>query len=246
MTKATRTTKATKANKVTKAKATSYIGPLVQKSTPSIIADKLRAAIGHGELKPGEQLGEADLARQLGVSRGPLREGMQRLTQEGLLVAIRNRGLFVVELTPEDLQDMYVAREATERAAARKIFDDGGHVAAGDALLEIVDQMGLAITSAEASELDIAFHEQLVALSGSPRLARMHQTFITETRMCIHALAESYAKSDYREHEHRTLAAALRSGDRDLTDSLLMEHMDDALARLIDAPAVEGAEPVSI
>ncbi|MGK2853380.1 MAG: GntR family transcriptional regulator, partial [Microbacteriaceae bacterium] len=78
---------------------TGHIGPLMQKSTPSIIADKLRAAIGYGELKPGEQLGEAELARQLGISRGPLREGMQRLTQEGLLVAIRNRGLFVVELT---------------------------------------------------------------------------------------------------------------------------------------------------
>ena len=65
---------------------TSFIGPLVQESTPSIIADKLRQAIAHGELKPGAQLGEAELARKLGVSRGPLREGMQRLTQEGLLV----------------------------------------------------------------------------------------------------------------------------------------------------------------
>ena len=93
--------------------------------------------------------------------------------------------------------------------------------------------MGRAITSAEASELDIAFHERLVELSDSPRLARMHQTFITETRMCIHALAESYAKSDYREEEHRILATALRSGDRERTDELLVAHMDDALARLI-------------
>jgi DNA-binding GntR family transcriptional regulator len=77
----------------------SFIGPLVQESTPSIIAEKLRQAIAHGELKPGAQLGEAELARKLGVSRGPLREGMQRLTQEGLLVSIRNRGLFVIEVT---------------------------------------------------------------------------------------------------------------------------------------------------
>ncbi|MCV7149903.1 GntR family transcriptional regulator [Mycolicibacterium pyrenivorans] len=212
---------------------TSHIGPLVQETTPSIIADKLRAAIGHGELEPGAQLGEAELARQLGVSRGPLREGMQRLTQEGLLVAIRNRGIFVTELTPDDVRDMYLAREAVERAAARKILG-GAYVKAGDELLLIVDQMGRAITSAEASELDIAFHERLVELSGSPRLARMHQTFITETRMCIHALAESYAKSDYREQEHRILASAIRSGDRDRTDELLVAHMDDALARLID------------
>ena len=89
----------------------SFIGPLVQESTPSIIAEKLRQAIAHGELKPGAQLGEAELARQLGVSRGPLREGMQRLTQEGLLVSIRNRGLFVIDMTPEDVRDMYSARK---------------------------------------------------------------------------------------------------------------------------------------
>ena len=222
---------------------TSYIGPLVQESTPSIIADKLRHAIAHGELKPGAQLGEADLARKLGVSRGPLREGMQRLTQEGLLVAIRNRGLFVRDMTPGDVRDMYFAREAIERAAARKILD-GDHMAAGDELLQIVDQMAAAGTPAEVSELDIAFHERLLQLARSPRLSRTHQTFITETRMCIHALDESYAKSEVRDTEHRSLANAIRSGDRELTDQLLTAHMDDAIRRLTDATAVDGVEPV--
>ncbi|MGD9622798.1 MAG: GntR family transcriptional regulator [Mycolicibacterium sp.] len=218
---------------------TNHIEPVVQPSTPAIIADKLRAAIGDGELKPGTQLGEAQLARRLGVSRGPLREGMQRLTQEGLLVAFRNRGLFVVDMTPDDVRDMYLAREAVERAAARTILD-GDHVGAGDALLEIVDQMGLVGTPEKVSDLDIEFHQRLVELSGSPRLARMHQTFITETRMCIHALDESYAKSDFREQEHRMLAEAIRSGDRERTDQLLIEHMEDALARLIDTPVEEA------
>ena len=98
---------------------TSFIGLVAQESTPAIIADKLRQAIGHGELKPGAQLGEAELARKFGVSRGPVREAMSRLTQEGLLVPIRNRGLFVREMTADDIRDMYLAREAIERAAAR-------------------------------------------------------------------------------------------------------------------------------
>src|SRR5699024_9970523 len=49
-----------------------FIAPLAQESTPSIIADKLRQAIAHGHLETGAQLGEAELARRLGVSRGPL------------------------------------------------------------------------------------------------------------------------------------------------------------------------------
>ncbi|MDY6872253.1 MAG: GntR family transcriptional regulator [Actinomycetota bacterium] len=222
-----------------------HIGPVVQKSTPGMIADKLRAAIGHRELKPGEQLLEAELARQLGVSRGPLREGMQRLTQEGLLVAIRNRGLFVLDMAPEDIRDMYLAREAIERAAARLVVS-GDFAAAGDALLAVVDEMGRARTSAAMSELDVAFHELLVALSGSPRLRRMHQTFITETRMCIHLLDDSYAKSDFREEEHRMLAAAIRAGDAELTDRLLVAHMDDGLARLVEAPGAEAVEEVVV
>ena len=222
----------------------SFIGPLVRVSTPSIIADKLRQAIAHGELKPGAQLGEAELARKLGVSRGPLREGMQRLTQEGLLVSIRNRGLFVIDMTPDDVRDMYIAREAIERAAARRILD-GDHRAAGNELLAIVDQMAEAQTPAEVSELDIAFHERLLKLARSPRLSRMHQTFITETRMCIHALDESYAKSEVRDKEHRALANAIRKGDRELTERLLTAHMDDAINRLIHEKTVDGAEPVA-
>jgi DNA-binding GntR family transcriptional regulator len=219
---------------------TTFIGPLTQESTPSIIADKLRQAIGHGELKPGAQLGEAELARRLGVSRGPLREGMQRLTQEGLLVAIRNRGLFVREMTPDDVRDMYMAREVVERAAARKIIG-GDHAEAGDVLLAIVEQMAGAATPSDVSELDIAFHERLVQLACSPRLSRMHQTFITETRMCIHALDESYAKSEVREEEHRVLANAIRAGDRELADRALSAHMDDAIARLTGEPVTDEA-----
>lgn len=223
---------------------TGFIGLLAQESTPAIIADKLRQAIGHGELKPGAQLGEAELARKFGVSRGPVREAMSRLTQEGLLLPIRNRGLFVTHMTPDDIRDMYLAREAIERAAARKIID-GDHVTAGDELLLIVEQMAAATTPAEVSELDIAFHERLLKLARSLRLSRMHQTFITETRMCIHCLDETYAISEVRGEEHRALANAIRAGDRDLTDRLLIAHMDDAVARLTGAPLVDGAEPAA-
>jgi DNA-binding GntR family transcriptional regulator len=224
---------------------TSFIGTLAQESTPSIIAEKLRQAIGHGELKPGSQLGEAELARRFGVSRGPVREAMQRLTQEGLLVPIRNRGLFVIHMTPDDIRDMYLAREAIERAAARSIID-GDHAAAGDELLLIVERMAQAATPAEVSELDIAFHERLLQLARSPRLSRMHQTFITETRMNIHCLDETYATSEVRGEEHRALANAIRSGDAELADRLLVAHMDDAVTRLTAGSVVDGAEPAGV
>jgi DNA-binding GntR family transcriptional regulator len=210
------------------------IQPVVQESTPSMIATKVREAIAHGELPPGTQLGEADLARALGVSRGPLREGMQRLTQEGLLISIRNRGLFVVEMTPETMRDVYIAREAVERAAAAEVHRIDP-AAASVELLAITDTMSAAKTAGEATgveEADFMFHRRLVELAASPRLTRMHSTLLTETRMCLRALAGSYVERETRVEEHRAIAEAIADGDAELTDRLLVEHMQDGLDRL--------------
>jgi DNA-binding GntR family transcriptional regulator len=218
---------------------THFIEPLVQKSTPSIIADKLRLAIGHGELPAGAQLYEAELARELGVSRGPLREGIQRLTQEGLLISVRNRGVFVIEMTPENVRDMYVARGAIERAAAEQILHANEGAEAASILLGVVDTMAEAGKDreiAKMSEADMEFHQNLVALARSPRLSRMHNTLLTETRMCITALEDSYRFSDDRVGEHREIAEALRDNDAPLADRLLIEHMEDAVRRLSGGP----------
>lgn len=210
------------------------IEPLVQESTPSMIAGRVREAIASGLIPPGSQLGEANLARELGVSRGPLREGLQRLTAEGLLISIRNRGLFVIEMTPERVQDMYFARQAVERAAAERIHQ-GDPVAAGAALSTVIDVMASARDQHAQSAADVSFHELLVSLAASPRLSRMHATLITETRMCINALTDLYAQGDrVRVEEHRAIAQSFTDRDAALTDRLLVAHMSDAVHRLTD------------
>jgi DNA-binding GntR family transcriptional regulator len=211
-----------------------FLEPLVRESTPSIIADKIRDAIGHGDIPAGAQLYEAELARTLGVSRGPLREGLQRLTQEGLLASVRNRGVFVIEMTPDNVSDMYAVRSAIERAAVGMIIRRDPKSAA-ESLTRICAEMAGAEGVDGRSEFDIAFHEELVDLSQSPRLKRVHRTVITETRMCIHALATSYALSDGRVAEHQAIADAIGAGDPADADLLMVAHMDDALARLLPA-----------
>jgi len=207
------------------------MNPVVQESTPSMIAGRVRDAIAYGDIAPGAQLGEAELARELGVSRGPLREGLQRLTAEGLLVSIRNRGLFVIEMTPERVRDMYLARQAVERAAAEQVHRSDP-VAAGQALMAVITTMAAAPDSHAIGDADISFHELLVSLADSPRLTRMHQTLLTETRMCIHALEESYEAGDVRVAEHRTIAQSFVDRKPRLTDRLLVAHMKDAVLRL--------------
>lgn len=212
--------------------------PVQQKSTAAMIADSVRAALERGDLPPGAQLGEAELAKQLGVSRGPLREGLQRLTQEGLLLSIRNRGLFVIEMTPERVRDMYVARQAVERAAAEQIHL-GTPRDAGAELMRITDAMTVTAGAENPSgvgEADVAFHDVLVRLAGSPRLSLMHRTLLTETRMGIHALDPTYEGNDLRAAEHRGIAQSFIDGDADATDRLLRLHMADAVDRLVTRP----------
>ena len=214
--------------------------PVVQESTPSLIARSLRRAIAGGEFPPGSQLGEAALARQLGVSRGPLREAMQRLTQEGLLVAHRNRGLFVPELTPAEVSDMYLLRSTVERAALLRVLEVGAGAQVADRLDSAVDRMaGLADRpdSHEMVDADLDFHHELAEAARSPRLSRLHETVLVETSMCLRAMRSTYGDAEDRIEEHRALAAAIRAGDADRAVELLDAHMSDGLGRLARAAA---------
>ncbi len=208
--------------------------PVIQQSTPTMIAARIREAIASGRIPPGAQIGEAEFARQLAVSRGPLREGLQRLAQEGLVVAVRNRGHFVIEMTPENVRDMYVARAAIERAAAARAHQLNPKATAALLQVSVAAMKAAADRRNEAgvSTADITFHRDLVHSAESPRLTRMHETLMAETRMCIHALTPTYAVGSLRVAEHRRIARSFTAGDPELTDQLLIHHMNDALVRL--------------
>ncbi|MFD4458074.1 GntR family transcriptional regulator [Nocardia sp. NPDC058480] len=208
--------------------------PVNQQSTAEMIADRLREAIMRGALAPGAQLGEADLATSFGVSRGPVREAMQRLVQEGLLFSIRNRGIFVIELTTDDVIDIYRARTALEGGALDLILDGRRDIAYA-ALQPSVAAMRLTAEAGDApgvSDADQAFHEALVTAADSPRLVRAARTLLIETRMCLGALQTTYPDLREQAREHVELREAIGTGSPERARALLVEHMDDAVRRL--------------
>jgi len=209
--------------------------PVQRKSTAAIVADQLRSAIMYGSLPPGSQMGEAELASRLGVSRGPLREAMQRLVQEGLLHSEPHRGLFVTTLDADDVADIYLARLAIERAACERII----RCHRVEAVAELTAAQARIVSAAgrgdanELSDADQEFHETLVRVSGSPRLQRMAQTLLVEKRMCLTALQDKYtADAQALVDEHKGLVDAIEAGDEQLLLSRLEAHMNDALERL--------------
>jgi DNA-binding GntR family transcriptional regulator len=211
----------------------SSLQPLRLQSTPEIIADQIREGIIIGTFPPHHQLAEVELARQLQVSRGPVREAMQRLIQEGLLRSERNRGVFVVELDDDDARDIYLARAAVEKAAAVLVARRGDpeDFEAVDAVLA---RLRRAVTSswAEVVDVDLEFHATIVDRSRSERLQRMFRTLAAETRLCLIRLERFYPIKESVVTEHEEILEAIRAGDESQVKRLIDHHMHEAAGRL--------------
>jgi len=209
--------------------------PVARQSTAELIADQLRSAIMYGTLAPGTQLGESELAARFAVSRGPLREAMQRLVQEGLLRGERHRGLFVIDLSAADVRDIYLARLAIERTACELIMAGNR----GEAVVRLSEALSTLVTASSGgdrnamSDADQAFHQTLVSCSGNTRLERMAQTLLVETRMCLAALQKHYPEPAELVAEHQALVNAISDGDEPLLLRLIESHMLDSIARLV-------------
>src|SRR5262245_7431911 len=94
--------------------------PPVQRTLFAHAYDALRRAIVTGELQPGQRVNEAEVARQMRISRGPVREAIRRLEQAGLLVSYPRRGTVVVSLSAEDVEEVYTLRADLEARAIRR------------------------------------------------------------------------------------------------------------------------------
>ncbi|OZM83732.1 GntR family transcriptional regulator [Pseudonocardia sp. MH-G8] len=222
----------------------SELEPVERRSTAAIVADRLRTAIMRGTFPPGTQLGEVELAARLGVSRGPLREAMQRLVAEGLLRSERHRGLFVRDLDEADVRDVYTARAAVERAAGLLLLT-GDRAGVAERLTAALERMEeVADDPVALADADHAFHHEFVAASGSPRLRRMADALLVETRMCLAALQDTLPPATALIAEHRELRDAVRDGDTGRLTAVLESHMADAVERIIAPDAAPGAPAV--
>jgi DNA-binding GntR family transcriptional regulator len=214
----------------------SELEPIEDRSTAALVADRIRTAIMRGTFPPGTQLGEVELATRLGVSRGPLREAMQRLVAEGLLRSERYRGLFVRDLDAADVRDVYTARTAVERAAGLLLLEGDREAAAARLTAALAEMEAAADDPVALADADHHFHTEFVAASGSPRLLRMADALLVETRMCLAALQDTFPPAADLIAEHRQLRDAVRAGDAGRLTTVLEAHMEDAVERIL-APA---------
>jgi DNA-binding GntR family transcriptional regulator len=205
--------------------------------TAQLIADQLRDQIVPGIFRPGEQINESVLASQLRTSRGPVREVLQRLSQEGILVSHRNRGVFVLELSDDDIREIYAVRKAVELTAADALLDAGQEQVNDtcQALKAIIGDMAKQVAVSDwpaIARLDMQFHTTFVAGAGNTRLIRIYQTLAAESRMCILNLAVAYPRIDDLVQEHQNLLDLLEAGKRAALHKAIKQHMETAVEDL--------------
>jgi DNA-binding GntR family transcriptional regulator len=218
---------------------------LERKSTSDRISEELRQMIIEGSLLPGEQLGEARIAELLGVSRAPVREALQQLVQQKLLVAARNRGVSVVSFSASDVWEIYDARCAIESHAARRIVDGGpgARARASDRLRVEVDRLRVAVGRGDPRQIssaDLQFHLTLVQAAENSRLVDAYSILSAQALTCINRLEIAVPSGDEVVDDHQNLVDLLVKGDLEGLLAAVNEHLSVAASHLTEPPTRAG------
>lgn len=195
-------------------------------SLDTMVADAIRDEILSGALPGSTHLVEAEFVKQFDVSHGTVRAALRRLEAEGLVESVPRRGVFVTELTARDVMEIYTLRDALEALAARDAAAKGS---AGDKeeLRHIYESIIEAVGAGDRMrciELDLAFHEHIVKMSGHVRLERMYEQLRSQTMRFMKRTDPLHIELDHMIEIHRPIVEAICSGKADEAERLSGRH----------------------
>ncbi|CAL9595330.1 MULTISPECIES: GntR family transcriptional regulator [Streptomyces] len=193
------------------------------------ILRNLRDRIAHGELTAGERLVERDISMHYGISRGPVREAIMVLEQEGLVVTHSYRGAVVAEVTQREIEEILVPiRLVIEKAAFRAAAEAADQELFGtlDGLVRQMESAAADPLDAKAlADLDVAFHEAVIAAAGQTQSLRIWRTIQPRVRAYFLRDAPHHESPRSVVDQHRSLLDALRSGEPERSGNEIAEHI---------------------
>lgn len=196
------------------------------------IVHVLRQSIVDGELAPGARLREVELSRQLGVSRGSVREALIRLEADGLVVSEAGRGASVVTLSADDIEEIYALRLLLEKEAVHRV----ARRASAEQLQQL---LYLADDMIEAAAVDdvprilkqnIRFHRLIWQWTGNSRLYELLRTFYAQVQLYLASSMyfQTHAQRVQSMAEHRQIVEALIDGDVATAAAVMETHLAEA------------------
>ena len=192
--------------------------------------NRLRDDIIQGVIRPNERLIAADLAATLKTSRTPIREALQLLEAEDLVIGIK-RGYVVREHTRDEIVEIYQVRAALEGMAARLVAEQSGTAAAKkiEAIGAHKDSLGKTNESNQGVDLNNQFHSAIFAACGNARLEKLNRS--NSQHFFNYRIAALYTKEEQliSVRGHARIIKALKAHDGDAADRAAREHVLDAL-----------------
>lgn len=178
------------------------------------VAEILRKKILNGEIKPGERIIEADVAKAFQISRGPVREALRQIEEEGLVTYESHKGCIVKTMSYEDMQEAYLIRSTLETLAAKMC---SGNLPSDleERMERNLEKMGEAAEKRDLYqivELDEEFHSCVVMSSQSEKLYKVWKSLESGNTSAYFTMeTESLVPFDVLKANHQRILKAFRT-----------------------------------
>lgn len=180
-----------------------------------------------GELGPGMWLRQDDLAKELAVSKIPVREALQRLAATGLLRFEANRGAVVPRLTASEAAEIYELRQGVEP----RLLD---HALPRLSVIDLAEaEVALGSDSLSLTERNWAFHRALYRASGWQRGLGMAEILHVAVAPYVILYTKRLGGAQDSEAEHAAILEACRRGDQETASEQLLSHLESAQQALV-------------
>ncbi|KAF0677021.1 GntR family transcriptional regulator [Profundibacterium mesophilum] len=211
------------------------LAPLSEDTRREMIVRSVRDLIVSGAVAPGARLTETQLAAQLGVSRGPLREAIRDLVESGLVVSLPYKGLFVRAFTRRDLEELYSFRTTLEKMAFCECWHRRDTAACAELVArhEALSRAAEEERGAEVIELELALHSWCYELADHRLLSNAWQRLRPNLHFYFALHHRLGPGASLRREIHETYLACALGDDLDAMLTHVEAHMRQGLERTL-------------
>lgn len=201
-------------------------------NTPEAVAAALRYAILQGRLRSKQPLRQDQIAEHLGVSKIPVREAMVQLKAEGLIVFVPNRGFVVSELSPAEVEEIYLMRMALETVLLQRAIPNlrGTDFIRAASVLDISE---IEDDRTKWSDLNWEFHATLYQAARLDRIISTVEVLHNNVARYLLIYLGSLSALDVSQSEHRNLLDACQKRNTADAIRILQQHLRRASDRLV-------------
>lgn len=192
------------------------------------VTNDIRHAILNGQLMPGERLKEAHISKQMGVSRGPVREAIRQLEREGLLISQPYKETVIADINIEEVRDVLIPIRFHLEWFVIINYIEQMDSYFFEKLQSIINQMVEPINQDSLHhlvELDVAFHETIIGFSKEKTVKMTWQSILNQIRLHFIKNIKFFDKENLK-NDHQQLLNKLKTKNLKLIQDELLHHME--------------------